>query len=397
MSLKRNINIEYFFLYLILIPFLYPRGFSEYVHSYKIFFTVWMYAAIICIFLLFLFELSKNKVLLKCLDSWILFYFMVMCMLTFIVQHSFNEGLQKMFASPALCMLSAIYLKKKPRSYIKCVDDLLTLMFILNITVFNPLLWKQYFAPLTNHLSFLGHVQLNAQLGIIGIFFAYINYSLYSGNKVRLFIKIVLSIIAMISSYTSASYIALLFLLGAWIYSKTGLKKIINLNIEIYAYIYFLCNTFLFYFVACKSVSLSVAGFSLNGRGTIWQKALNSYFKSPIYGYGVHGVLVKVFWSAGVGDGRGMNYMHNQILQVLNDGGVILLVPYIFMIFFGMKGLNKLKKDRLRFWTSVCMVIMLFIMTFESVMEHFYVFFMLMTVAYLPEIYLKSKRVKWGE
>ena len=101
-------------------------------------------------------------------------------------------------------------------------------------------------------------------------------------------------------------------------------------------------------------------------------KAIESFFKSPIYGYGANGVLIKVFWSYWVGDGQGMNYMHNQILQILNDGGIILFAAFIYMLYIAMSTIDKLKGKKIRYQISTFIAIILIVMTFESIMEYFY-------------------------
>lgn len=390
MSLKLRIDPKGWLLYIILIPFLYPRGFSEYISVYKIFFTLWLYGAIVCVFLIAIFEISNYTVSLKPYNFWLTLYFLVMAFLTLLIRKSFNGGLQKTFATPALCILCAIYLKKNPKIFIKCLNNLLIIVFLLNLTIFNPLLWKEYFAPAENHITFLGHVQINAQLGTVGIFFACLSYYLNIANRKKMILQVIVSIITMIMSFTNASYIALILLIVFWLFEKSGIRKVIIFKTQIYVYLYILVNIFLFMFITYKGLSLSIAGFSLNGRGHIWREALNSFFRNPIHGYGVHGVLIKVFWSAWTGNGQGMNYMHNQILQVLNDGGSMLFIPYIFMIFSCIKNLNKIQSKKLQFWLSGCMIIMLFVMTFESVMDYFYVFFVFMAVSYLPEIQRKA-------
>lgn len=389
MSLKLKINTKDWFLYMILIPFLYPRGFSEYIPVYKTFFTLWLYGAMIGISLMVLFEISNRAVSIRTYNCWLTLYFAVMIFLTLLIRKSFNAGLQKMFATPALCVLCAIYLKKNPKALIKCLNNLLTIIFLLNFTIFNPLLWEQYFSPIENHITFLGHVQINTQLGVVGIFFACLGYCLNINSKKEMNFQVILSVITMILSFTNAAYMALILLIMFWLFEKFGIKKSFISKAQIYACLYILINACLFIFITYKGISLSIAGFSLNGRGHIWREALNTFFKNPIHGYGVHGVLIKVFWSAWTGNGQGMNYMHNQILQVLNDGGVMLFIPYIFMIFSCIKNLNKIQSKKLQFWLSVCMIIMLFVMTFESVMDYFYVFFVFMTVSYLPEIQTK--------
>ena len=57
MEIKLTIKKYDILLYLILIPFLYPRGFQEYIGTYKMFFTGWLYLAIILIVVVFV--LSK--------------------------------------------------------------------------------------------------------------------------------------------------------------------------------------------------------------------------------------------------------------------------------------------------------------------------------------------------
>lgn len=386
MKFKIKVNIKNWFLYIILIPFLHPRGFDEHSPVYKNFFTLWLFIAIAGIFLLFIAEISKNNIPNKTYFYWLMLYFFAMCILTFFIRQSFMDGLQKIFAAPALCILCAIYLTKNPKVFISSVNTLFIIIFLFNITIFSPLLWEQYFAPITNHLTFLGHVQTCAQIGIVGIFFAYLEYYFFSYNKKKFFLQIILSIISMMISFTSAAYIALIILLIFYILEKTNFQKIFKLKGQTYALIYFFINILLFIFIFYHNTSFTLGGFSLNGRGFIWREAINSFYKSPIYGYGVHGIFIKVFWSSWTGDGQGMNYMHNQILQVLNDGGILLFIFFIFMIFSGLKNLNKLQNGKLKFWSATCILIMLVIMTFESTMEYFYTFFILMGIAYLPDI-----------
>lgn len=393
MTFKITVNIKDWFLYIILIPFLRPVGFDEYIPVYKNFFTLWLYVAVICIFALIVFEASKSTTLEKPYFYWSMLYFFVMGTLTLVIRQSFSGGLKKIFAAPILCILCMLYLKKKPEKFIKSINNLLMLVFLLNVTFFNPLLWKGYFEPVTNHLVFLGHVQTGVQFGVIGIFFAYLEHYFYMSNKKRFFLQVILSVVSMVISFTSAAYIALIILFVFYILRNNRFQKFFIFKGQTYVSIYLLVNILLFLFVFYHSTVLAFLGFSLNGRGFIWREAINSFYDSPIYGYGVYGILIKVFWSYWIGDGKGMNYMHNQILQVLNDGGIILFVFFVFMILSALKSLNKLQNGKLKFWAAVCMIIILVNMTFESTMEYFYVFFILVAFAYLPDI-VKYEKLK---
>lgn len=393
MIFKLKINANNLLLYMILIPFLHPRGFDEYIPLYKNLFTIWLYVALAGIFLLVIFEVSQNRMSTKAYLWGVMLYFGVMSLLTLFIRQSFSNALQKCFATPALCVLGAIYLNIKPEPFIRIVNNLLKLNFFLNLTIFNPLLWKEYFAPITNHITFIGHVQLGAQLGILGVFLGYLEYYFYSKNKKKLIWQIFLSISVLVISFTSASYIALIILFIFAFLEKTKFRKVFTYRSLTYVWFYLLGNILLLSLIVLYSgASLEILGFSLNGRGYIWKEAFESFMKSPIYGYGVQGVSIKVFWSYWVGDGQGMNYMHNQLLQVLNDGGVILFIPFIYMLILNLKNLDKLKNGRLKFWSMICIMSMLITMTFESTMEYFYVFFMFITIAYLPDIVLREEK-----
>lgn len=128
---------------------------------------------------------------------------------------------------------------------------------------------------------------------------------------------------------------------------------------------------------------LNIGNLSLNGRGFIWEKAIESFLKSPIWGYGVHGTLIQVFWSKWNDDGSGMNYMHNQLLQVANDGGLILLVLYVLMIYTVMDSIDKIPNKRIQKRCGGFMLAVLVVMSFESGLEYVY---LLMVLILLSEI-----------
>lgn len=383
MKICLKANGNNFILYFLLIPFLYPKGMGVYFPEYKIFFTSWLYVSLVVIYLLIFYEVLKMKLLSTKYIYVVLMYFVIMFVLTLTIRHTFVDGLQKIFATPALCLLSGLYLKRTPVRYIVVMNNILRILFFLNITFFSPLFWSQ-FAPISNHLTFLGHVQIGAQLGTVGVFFAYLEYILCNQPKRKFITQVVLSIITMLTSFTSAAYISIILLILFWILDKLKIKKIFVFKGQTYLIYYLVLNVILFMVILSGRISFEFLGFSLNGRGFIWKEALNSFFASPIYGYGVQGVLIKVFWSVWVEDGAGMNYMHNQILQVLNDGGLLLLVPYILMLYYSVKSLNQIEKHRVKFWITICTIIMLINLTFESSFEYFYAFLMFTAIAYLP-------------
>ena len=67
-----------------------------------------------------------------------------------------------------------------------------------------------------------------------------------------------------------------------------------------------------------------------------------------------------------------MNYMHNQILQILNDGGIILGIVFMILLLVLFGQIKKIKSLNLRFWTCTVMNIMLVVMIFVIIFAPYY-------------------------
>ena len=367
--------------WLILIPFLCPKGFAEYSVSYKSFFTLWLYMAVLCIGIIILDKVVKGRVAInKCCRS-ILFYYVAMIVMTLLIRKSFLDGLQKMFAAPMLAIFMYIELKNDSVDFIKSVNGILTCSFILGLTVFNPIFWPNIFSPINNHLFFWGHVQVGAQLGLMSIIFSYAEYVLFQKCAIKkLVFRVALAICVMLMSATSMSYLLIAALLMyILLYEKIQLRW----NGKKFVMLYVILNVLLFYVITKLGPVLNIGKLSLNGRGFIWEKAIENFLISPLWGYGVHGTLIQVFWSKWNGDGSGMNYMHNQLLQVANDGGLILLVLYVLIIYTVMDSIDKISNKRIQKRCGGFMLAVLIVMSFESGLEYVY---LLMTLIFLGEM-----------
>ena len=381
MSIKLKVNRKRLMDWLILIPFLYPKGFAEYSPSYKMFFTLWLYIAILYIVVIVLDKVVKGKMVINRCGRGILLYYIAMISITLLIRMTFLDGLQKMFAAPMLALFMYIELKTRPVDFVKSINEILTCSFILGITVFNPMFWPNVFDPENNHLFFWGHVQVGAQLGLMSIIFSYVEYELSQKcGKKKIVFSIVLAVCVMLMSATSMSYLVIaVLLIYTLFYEKINLKW----NGKKFVALYVVMNVFLFYVTTKLGSVLNIGILSLNGRGFIWEKAVENFLKSPLWGYGVHGTLIQVFWSKWTGDGSGMNYMHNQLLQVANDGGLILLVLYVLMVYAMMDSIDKISNKEIRKRCGGFMLAVLVVMSFESGLEYVY---LLMALILLGEI-----------
>lgn len=374
---------------LILIPFLYPRGFVEYSYFYKLFFTLWLYIAVLCIAIFVLDKIIRARISFNKFFGAILLYYVAMFVITLLVRRTFLDGLQKIFAAPMLAIFTYIELKTRPINFIKSVNRILTWSFIVGLTVFNPIFWTNMFNPEKNHLFFWGHVQVGAQLGLMFIIFSYVEYLLLPkyGEK-KLFFRMALAVCVMLISATSLSYLVIIILLVyTLLYERIQLKE----KEEKIVTLYLTCNLLLFFSITKLGPVLNIGNLSLNGRGFIWEKALENFLRSPLVGYGVHGTLIQVFWSRWSGDGTGMNYMHNQLLQVANDGGLLLLTLYIIILYTEMESIDKISSKKVRKKCGGFMLAVLVIMSFESGLEYIYLLMVLILLGKMKNLTVRKK------
>lgn len=387
-SLKIKMSTSDLLIYLVLVPFLYPRGFTEYSVAYKLFFTGWMYLTIVIIFFIFIYNLCQSQIKYDSCFNWMLLYHAYMLIITLILQGGITEGLQKLFAAPALCFICINLLQKRTERFIECLANILIVNFILNLTIFNSFIATSYFS-IANNIMFIGHVQVASQLGILGIFTAYIMEKINPKQKNKSRILILLSILIMMMSLTSASYICMIMMLfGVIILKFIKNKKILELESKWYVILILGINGFLFWLLNVNEWNLSKYGIhtTFNGRMAIWNEITELLKSHFIFGYGVYGVRIQVYWSVWSSRPEGMTYAHSQIFQLLLDGGIILLAIFTLMLFSYISKIKKSKDKTLIWFSNICLIVTLAVMISESTTEYYYIFIFWSILAYLPKI-----------
>lgn len=390
MKIKTKIKIDSLniLLYLILIPFLYPQGFSVYFRAYKMFFTAWLYAAIFIAFLVFIYNLSYGRARYKNCIGCMFAYYVLFIFLTYIDQGGINEGFQKLFVAPALCVLCTMCLRRNGIVFLNCLANIMIVDFLLNMTVFNSVFWTGFFSASNLHIIFLGHVQVASQLGILGVFVAY----LLGKRKKDIFkakVLFILSIITMIMSQTIVSLISIAVIILGYIYIRIGNYKsrIFNGNSKHFISFLIFINVCTWTLMRWMDGNYQRFGFdlSLNGRGFIWEQVWLALKSHLLLGYGAYGVKIKTFWSVW-SDAQGMNYAHNELLQRLLDGGIILLIFFLIMLYSYVKYMSVIREKKIKCFTNLCLLVYVLVMLIESVTEYYYFYIFLSILAYLPEL-----------
>lgn len=386
--MKVRLNYKNIAWYLILFPFLYPRGFSEYFPIYKHLMTFWLYIAIIGILFYFFVQFSREKIKIKDAFIYVILYFGAMLLETVLLQGGVNEGLQKVFATPSLFMLFMIAFRKKTKEVIIVIANILLCDNLLNCTIFNPLILKKILGNgYIANITFVGHVQMCAQIGVLGIAIAYC--ILHFGCKKKGKTLIVLSLITMLLSEAITSYIVSVIIVIAFLFYNYGGKYILARHSP---KLIFVLGTILQAAIIPIVVYYKI---DFGARYYVWIDALRQLADHYLTGFGVYGVSLHTFWMEWTGD-TGMNYAHNEVLQILLDGGIVLLCCYVTMCLNLIKKYCAKKDLRTRYWFNCFLMLFMVVGLCDSITEYNYYYIFLLILLFLPEISLNfEENLNW--
>lgn len=92
---KNNARKKNTFLYFMLLPFLFPRGFGEYFSWYHSLQRYMLAFATFIMFVYFIVSLSRKKIAINICACWVLAYHFVLLIETICIQGGVSEGIQK--------------------------------------------------------------------------------------------------------------------------------------------------------------------------------------------------------------------------------------------------------------------------------------------------------------
>ena len=380
----RSIKIESIIAFVTLLAFMFPRGFDEYLPTYSIVHKTLLALSVSYVLASnFANLISSSKIEGKMNFCLMIIYHFVLLLITLLIQHGVNEGVQKIFFTPAFFWLCSNQINKDYRKFLSIFSDILIVILFLNITLFNEHIFPQYFA-IDRHITFLGHVQVIAQIGLLAITVGVINYPIDS-RKSR--ILIIISIINMIYSMTAVSFISIGgLLIGVLMTKKFSIWK--NISAKTIYIATLLMNMSVL--IAMPNLQNKFSAYhidlSMSGRTYVWEVIIYTMKGHWILGYGAYGVLFKMFWNLWSGNKAGSNYAHNEILQLTLDGGIVLLIVYIVFVFSCASSLNKCKNIEGKRICIVIMGVFGLISIVESVTEYYYYFAFLAIVSNFKRI-----------
>lgn len=377
-SLKKGI------IYLMLLGFLFPMGYANYYSSYKNFQAIYLFFLLIIILIIYFYRFLQGQLNLDKSSLLLISYSLALLFITLWKQGGINQGFQKIFVIPGVCLLLADYLQRSPKMVIDSLCNTLLLLLILNITVFNQLIFPQLFS-VDNHIMFIGHVQVASEIGLLAVYVGYLK-AMNPDGKFEGYLLMIVAFVNMLYAETSASYIAIFELLVFMILGRnTGFRRFISKSVIVLTLILIIISGFIINIkIDSNTYFLNTI---LNGRLFIWNQGMDLVKESPLFGYGAYGVKIQVFWNQWVNNGIGFNYAHNAILQLLLDGGIVLMVIFIIAVLSYIKTINIIHNGKLRYISCVIMLVFITVGLVESLTEYNYFFIFLSILPYL--IYLE--------
>lgn len=383
MKLKISKNKLYYLF--VVFAFLFPRGFSEINRTYHMVATliVWIAVAIILVKEC-LCKIMNIKFNLQ--ESLIALYFLLAFFVTFLNRGIILSGLQQIIAVPVLCIFIISNMKKQPKILLEVFIFVFMMNFILN-AFFTIIQFK-----FGEHLTFLGHVQVISQLGITAIFISVLYWLLYQTNKRKVKILIVITLLTMLTTDADSAVLSALVLCIIYITYKWKLYHLFDFRTELYLVGMLILNLLIVYMTSINRNIIPNLDFS--GRRFVWESALVNIARRIWLGYGIDGVRLNTFWTK-----RGFNYAHNQILQNMLDGGLILTIAFLMMIVAFISKICFIEQKQYRVLVNAVLLTLFFIMIFDSTTLYCYMYIILAIVYVVPSLERTQSKsgIKTGE
>ncbi|MCR5146599.1 MAG: O-antigen ligase family protein, partial [Clostridia bacterium] len=216
-------------------------------------------------------------------------------------------------------------------------------------------------------MTFFGHVQLVSQICILAIFSALTYWEMYKTKQIKIILILVFAFYNLITVDALASRITCICLLIFLFLSKIGMSRVLQLSSRTYIILGFIASILIVSASVinneCFNTAIRFLDFS--GRGYVWVAAIKKIKDSILIGYGIEGIQLSVFWNKWT-NVSGFNYTHNQVLQSLLDGGLLLLLSYFIMLLTSCKNIKKIKDAKIKVLTNSCLICFLLIMICES-------------------------------
>ena len=268
-----------------------------------------------------------------------------------------------MIAAPFLCLLLLMYTDRNGTVLLDVLANIILFDVFVNCTVLCPPIFRKISGLTTTLICSIGHVQTAAQIGLIGILLSILLKD-RKKNK-RNIILMLFSIITMVISDTFVSEMVLLILLFCYVFRKKIDLMLKSIKLSKLYFGMVILNILVIVCVVHYRIDFAA-------RLGVYTVVISKFLGSPLLGYGVEGIKIIPEWMQWDKNAIGFNYAHNEVLQLLLDGGIILFVANLLLITKILNNAEKKinKKDKYLF--SVILIAFSVVSISESVTDYNY-------------------------
>lgn len=367
----------------LLIPYFEPLLFKEdgFAPVDKVYTIAKIIGLICAVFLFIKYNYSKCKI--SCCSLAILSFELVLFLSTI-----FHDGDVVKYFGPAvsvisLTLLTEVYFRRMKIRFIRTARSILFILLIINAT-----LQIKYPTGILPGVNFLGIDNRLVFFYIPLVFFSSI-YDYYTHGKTTLFTYVVLalSLWSTISLWAVGGFLGLIVMAVSVTLSdfiprikKTTMYQLISIIIGL--------NLTVVFFQVQKYFEAFIVGIlkkdlTLTGRTYLWEWALESIKKYPLFGFGVQSnefMLSIYYWVV---------HPHNMFLNYLTTSGVVGFFLYMVILFETAKSSKKIKYDKVQIISNFSVFVILFLSIADTL--DCAVFYMIyIVIGLLPNI--KEKR-----
>lgn len=372
---------ELLFFIFILIPFFKPPCFKHFFFTDILFKG---YFIINCIILMYFF--LKKKFITK-FNIYIIIM-QVVIVLACLLNHNLNMTTLKVsIESIMLSMFVSYGFKYSFKNIITALKYILTTLILINfitICLFPGGMYVNTSSRMTANY-FLGIDNIHILYILPFWFCIYLEKKIYNKFNCITLIVLLMSVLSIIMCWSATTIIGASIIGGYFLISKIiNSKKIFNPITYAITYAFIWIEVIFFniqkYFSFIIETLLK-KNLSFTGRVKIWNLSIRRIIKKPFLGYGVENDALRNIVING-------SHAHNFILEMLYQGGIVLLSVFIFISYLVIKKLQKFYEHPFSKFFSIALFSFFIMMIMEAYTISFVLF--IMTFCYYVDIFINE-------
>lgn len=356
-------------LFVIAVPIIEPEGISSIWP--QVGYLVWgaytRYFSSSVLILLFIYQIVRTRKIDLSIFFALAFALIAAC-ISIKEAHTLDGWLTRYLSIISAAFLIALYLQDLPR-LINVVSIYLETLIVINFILVVLYPQGMYEGAYLRYNWLLGYKSSIQYYMIPALALAWVKAE-YSKKKVSLFCFFAICVAEAILSRNVMLTTGILALATSYVFGLERKTKFLN------GVTYFSFSTFIIVIVVVltKNSKLPIISFllvllgkegTMSTRIGLWNKALELIGKHPLFGYGVFSS--KQFNTM---FGTSVGHCHNCILQLLLDGGIVLLVVYFILLIYVCHRLMVCKNERTSQILGICLFVLLSMSAVEIFMRN---------------------------